>query len=407
MVNVLFWAVITAAFIGPGTITTAAKAGAGYGYSLIWALVFSTIATAVLQEASARVSIISGISPGQMLDRIVSGKWSLVVKSFIAFAIGFGCTAYEAGNIMGAVSGISLLTGLTEGMFILPTAILVGLILYLGTTKNISYGLGIMVAIMGFCFIGLLISQEILWAEMSQKLLHPELPPGSSLIVIALVGTTIVPYNIFLGARLAKGQSVLQMRKGLIPAILIGGLISISILILGVQMKGEFSFSKFGLHIGNSFGGYGNVFLGFGLLFAGFSSALAAPLAAQVTVKSLFNKEGFVWVWIVVVSLGAFFGWSGGSPVSVILLAQAINGFLLPIIVIFLYLAINDQRIMGSGYRNSLIANTLLLIIVSLGIFLGLKNIERVIETTISTILLIGIIGIVILYLLKKSFFNR
>ena len=42
--NVLFWSVIAAAFIGPGTVTTAASAGTSFGYSLLWALAFSTLA---------------------------------------------------------------------------------------------------------------------------------------------------------------------------------------------------------------------------------------------------------------------------------------------------------------------------------------------------------------------------
>ena len=39
-----------AAFIGPGTVTTASKAGAEYGFALMWALLFSVLATLVLQE---------------------------------------------------------------------------------------------------------------------------------------------------------------------------------------------------------------------------------------------------------------------------------------------------------------------------------------------------------------------
>ena len=49
LANIILWSVIAAAFIGPGTVTTAGKAGATYGVSLIWALVFSTIATILLQ----------------------------------------------------------------------------------------------------------------------------------------------------------------------------------------------------------------------------------------------------------------------------------------------------------------------------------------------------------------------
>ena len=48
---ILFWSIIAAAFIGPGTVTTAASAGAAFELRLLWALVFSTVACLVLQEA--------------------------------------------------------------------------------------------------------------------------------------------------------------------------------------------------------------------------------------------------------------------------------------------------------------------------------------------------------------------
>ena len=52
--SVLLWSVISAAFIGPGTVTTAANAGALFGTQLLWALLFSTLATILLQEGVVR-----------------------------------------------------------------------------------------------------------------------------------------------------------------------------------------------------------------------------------------------------------------------------------------------------------------------------------------------------------------
>ena len=60
LLNILLWSVIAAAFIGPGTVTTAASSGARFGFALLWALLFSTVACLVLQEASARVAVVSG-----------------------------------------------------------------------------------------------------------------------------------------------------------------------------------------------------------------------------------------------------------------------------------------------------------------------------------------------------------
>ncbi|MCB0548279.1 MAG: divalent metal cation transporter, partial [Phaeodactylibacter sp.] len=62
--SVLFWSIISAAFIGPGTVTTAAKAGASFQLQLIWALAFSIFATIILQEAAARITLASGKNLG-------------------------------------------------------------------------------------------------------------------------------------------------------------------------------------------------------------------------------------------------------------------------------------------------------------------------------------------------------
>ena len=83
--HVLFWMVIAAAFIGPGTVTTAAAAGAGHGFSLLWALLFSTLACVVLQESAARVAIATGLSLGQVvLQRFQSKRlgWLLAIAVF-------------------------------------------------------------------------------------------------------------------------------------------------------------------------------------------------------------------------------------------------------------------------------------------------------------------------------------
>lgn len=402
MVNVLFWSVISAAFIGPGTVTSAAKAGASFGFSLIWALVFSVLATAILQETSARLAIVSKKSPGEMISILFNERMAFFVKFFIAFSIGFGCTAYQTGNIVGAVSGFGLIYNQEGVVVFLCFVSLIVAILFLGTQSKISYFLGLMVAIMGFSFIAILDFDNIDFFSFLKAVITPSFPPGSEMLITSLIGTTIVPYNIFLGFYLARSQGVKEMRLGLIPAVLIGGLISASILLLGVGMVGEFSFEKFAGMLTNSLGGFGKPFLGLGLLFAGFSSALASPLAAQLTAQSLFPYFKFNWVWIVVVLAGGFFGIIGGSPIYVILTAQAINGFLLPIVVIFLLIGINDVRIVGEGKTNSIVANIFLFGIVGLGLFIGIKNIEKAIGYSFPLAFYAIIISVIISLVLKK-----
>ena len=134
-----------------------------------------------------------------------------------------------------------------------------------------------------------------------------------------------------------------------------------------------------------SFGGY---LLGVGLFSAGFTSSVTAPLAAAITAGSLFHKNDSRWrenrvfyngIWLLVVVAGFLFGISGVKPIPAIILAQAVNGLLLPVATIFLVIIVNDTKIIPPQHLNPRISNYLLLGVVMVTSFLGLVSISKVI----------------------------
>jgi Mn2+/Fe2+ NRAMP family transporter len=389
--SVLFWSVIAAAFIGPGTVTTAASAGAEFRYSLLWTLLFSTIACLLLQESSARVTICSGRDLGQALrQRYRSAPAGRVVLPLIFGAVLFGCAAYEAGNILGGVAGAELGTGLAPrlltGMCCAGAAIILGL----GAPKTVARSLSLLVAVMGVAFF--LTAWRLLPApgDLLRGALIPSLPASSGLLVLGLVGTTVVPYNLFLGSGLARGQTLPELRFGLSIAVLLGGLISMSIVILGAALQGAFSFEALAALLGRRLGNWARFMFSTGLFAAGLSSAITAPLAAAVTARSLFGdvdgSSGAKWrsrgwrysaVWIVVLAVGLGFGLAGVRPIPAILLAQALNGLLLPLISIFLLLTVNDRKLMGLEGINGGLANISFGVVVAVTFLLGLSSVTR------------------------------
>ena len=103
---------IAAAFIGPGTVTLCSIAGLDFGFSLLWTLVLSIIATIVLQEMSARLGIISKKGLSQVIrDEIENPILKNIVITLILLAIVIGNAAYEAGNISGGVLGLEAVFG--------------------------------------------------------------------------------------------------------------------------------------------------------------------------------------------------------------------------------------------------------------------------------------------------------
>lgn len=387
--DILFWSVISAAFIGPGTVTTAAKAGAEFGTSLIWALTFSTIATIFLQEAAARVAVASGKNLGEAIAQRFQRPATRWIRYFTGISVIFGCAAYQAGNILGAVSGTSLLFDWNPQITTLIIGTICGGVLWVGKPATISRFLGLVVAAMGLVFISVAFRAEVSPANVLTGSVVPAFPEGSGLLIIGLIGTTIVPYNLFLGSGIGKGQDMNSMRRGLITAVVIGGVISIAILISGTQMNGAFSFEALGEMLQKEIGNWASIFFGIGLFAAGFTSAVTAPLASAITAQSLFGGGNPHWapgsrnyriVWIFVWATGMLFGLSGIKPIPAIILAQALNGLLLPFIAIFLLIVVNDAKIMPGDARNKLPANLILSLIVGITLLLGAFNLWRAIQ---------------------------
>ncbi len=388
LLNILFWSIISAAFIGPGTITTAASAGARYQFTLLWALLFSTVACLILQEASARITIVSEKNLGQAIRYQFHRRVErLLVISLVSGAIILGCAAYEAGNILGGVAGALLAIPLSRSQMTLLVGLLAGLLLWFGKTRRVAQFLGGLVGLMGIAFLSTALSLKPSVSELLRGTLRPAFPAGSGLLVLGLIGTTVVPYNLFLGSGIARGSKLPEMRFGLSIAILLGGIISMGVLVVGSAVQGPFSFEALSATLAGALGDWARFFFALGLFAAGFSSAITAPLAAAITARSLFERpDGLSWdekgrafrgVWLGVLAVGVLFGLADIKPIPAIILAQALNGVLLPFVAVFLLIAVNDRSLMGDDAINGAVANSLMSIVVAITVVLGLSGILR------------------------------
>ena len=392
--SIVFWSIISAAFIGPGTVTTASKAGASFQLALLWALFFSTFATIILQEAAARITIASGKSLGEIIALKYQNSSSKL--SWIVFlSIAFGCAAYQAGNMLGAIEGMKLITVFSPKIMTVGLALFAFAILMLGNFRSIANILGIVVALMGIAFIYVAYQTNFSFGGILQSAVVPSFPQGSSLLIIGLVGTTIVPYNLFLASGISQGQSISEMRIGIVIAVLIGGLISMAIMLVGSQLTSEFSFAALADMMKIRMGEFGGSLFAFGLFAAGLTSSITAPLAAAVTAKSLFGSEKKEWdvngknfkmVWGVILLIGLISGLTIGKPILAIIAAQAINRILLPIVAIFLILAVNDSSLIPKAYLNSSLSNSVMIFLVTVSCFLGINNIFNALGKTVENL---------------------
>lgn len=379
--NVVLWSVISAAFIGPGTITTAITAGSLFQIQLIWAVVFATLACILLQEVSARITIASGLTFGQVLAKRYgnAGAW---IKWTVALPVLLGCAAYEAGNILGAVSGISLLAEGDGQIYTVIITVAVGLVLWRGGSRTISLIMTALVGMMGIAFLVLAFQTHFSFSELFRAAVIPELPQGSEWIALALLGTTIVPYNIFIGSAISKGHTIPLMRVGLTISVVIGGLITCWIMIAGSLTTGFSTFAELATSLQDQLGVAGGWALGIGLFAAGFSSSITSPYAASLIASTVLESKNIRvtrGVWMLVLLIGFIFGFSGVKPIPVILTVQALNGFVLPLLTYFLILLVNDRKVIPTANQHGLVYNLFLLSIFGITLLIGLNNVDKAI----------------------------
>lgn len=379
--SVVIWSIISAAFIGPGTVTTAVSAGSSFKLDLLWAVTFATIACIVLQEVAARITIASGMNLGQTLTVKFGRKNGRFLKWLIGGSVIAGCAAYEAGNILGAVSGLNLLTGLSTVLLTVAVGIVSFVLLWRGSPQWISNLMMSLVLLMGISFLLVALTQELGAAELISASVRPVIPPNGQLLLLGLVGTTVVPYNIFLGSGISKGQTVPMMRVGLSISVFIGGLITACILIAGTAISDFSSYSNLYNDFEIKVGRGAAIALALGLFAAGFSSAVTAPYASAIISRTVFEtreERTVSAVWIGVLMTGFVIGISGVRPIPVILAVQALNGLILPLLVIFLILVANDQKLIPLQYRHSLLYNVMLLVVLGAVTMISLNNVDKV-----------------------------
>ena len=383
---------VAAAFIGPGTLTTCTLAGVRVGYDLLWVLVLSIAATVVLQEMAARLGWVTGAGLGEALNRqFQRGLARLLVFFLCIGAILIGNAAYEAGNIAGGVLGMDVLVGPLK---IWPVVLggAAGALIYLGRyqwVERLLIGL-VLVMSAAFALTALLIQPDL--GAVLRGFLPRLTTEADGLLIAALVGTTIVPYNLFLHAaavseKYGPGDSLRDLRLENAVGICLGGLVSLLIMITaagaGAAVAEVRSAADMALVLEPLAGSAAKYLMGVGLFAAGLSSAITAPLAAAYAARGLFGwpdseADGrFRAVWLAVLLIGVLVAVVDLPRVLVIQFAQVTNALLLPLIAGYLLWLCNQRTVMGRRV-NSLAANLLGGLVILVTVFLGLRGLYLV-----------------------------
>lgn len=362
-------------------------------------MVLSIVATIVLQEMSARLGIVTQKGLSEIIrTEIKNPVFRFLAILLILSAIVIGNAAYEAGNITGGVLGLETIVGnpsfLIGNFSINALSLIIGsiafVLLYIGNYKILEKVLISLVILMSLAFLIAAIITQPNILDILKGAFVPKLPKDSLLTIIALIGTTVVPYNLFLHVALVKEKwktkTDLQFaRKDTIIAVVLGGLVSMCIIIsaASIQSEGVKNAADLAKGLEPLFGSFAKYFLAIGLFAAGITSAITAPLAAAYVASgclgwsSSMKTKKFRAVWMTILGLGIVFSSLGIKPIDIIKFAQVANGILLPVIAGFLIWIVNKESVLGN-FKNTIMQNIFGFLILGISILLSLATLNKV-----------------------------
>ncbi|HMK53503.1 MAG TPA: Nramp family divalent metal transporter [Methanobacteriaceae archaeon] len=374
-----------------GGITTYSLAGANFGYSLLWTFVPMFIALAVIQEMGVRMGIVSG----KGLADLIREKVGVRITFFVMIAL----LVANFSNTLAEFSGIAVSSGIfgVPKFVALPIAALfVWLLVVKGNYKNVEkIFLGASLVYLSYIVAGFLSGPN--WGVAAQNIVMPQISmdPAYLAMIIGLVGTTIAPWMQFYlqSAVVEKGISLKDLKYSKIDAII--GPAFTNIVAFFIVLACATTLFAAGAHVDNVAdvaqallplaGQYASLLFAFGFLNASLFAACILPLSTAYYVceslgleagvsKSFREAPVFHGLYAGMILLAVIIIMMPQIPLlSILFLSQVANGVLLPFILIFMLLIINDRKVMGE-YVNSRLFNVIAIITVvtMIGLSLGL-----------------------------------
>lgn len=374
-----------------GGITTYSLAGAQFGYNLLWTFIPMIIALAVIQEMGVRMGIVSGKGLADLIREKVGIKLTFIMMIALLIA--------NFGNVLAEFSGIAVSTGI----FGIPTfvalplaALFVWLLVVKGNYKSVEKVFLLASALyLSYIVAGYLAQPD--WALAAKSMLIPQISLDTAYItmVIGMVGTTIAPWMMFYiqSSVVEKGITLQNLKYSKIDAIF--GAIVVNIVAFFIVVACAATINTNGIQVNNVAdvssalaplaGQYASILFALGFLNASLFAASILPLStAYYVCESLGVEAGvnkgfreapvFHGLYLGLIILAVIIISIPNVPLLMILfLSQVANGILLPFVLIFMLLIINDKKIMGE-YVNSRAFNfiAILTAIIVMGLSIGL-----------------------------------
>jgi NRAMP (natural resistance-associated macrophage protein)-like metal ion transporter len=368
------------AVVGPGFITAAVDndaggiatysvAGAQFGYSLLWIMIPATVALVVIQEMSARM----GAATGKGLSDLIREEFGFRVTFFLMIALVFT----NFGNIVAEFAGVASsleLFGISKYVVVPLAALFVWALVVHGTYNSVEkIFLFASLFYVAYVISGVMAKPDWTAAALS-TVTRPESRGfrnyGYLSMVIGLIGTTITPWMQFYlqSSVVEKGVTMRQYRASRLDVVigcLFANIVAWFIIVAcaaTLHAAGQFTIET-GADAAQALrplaGKNASLLFAAGLFNASLFAASILPISTSYAVceglgfesgldKRFDEAPVFYWLYTALIAIGAGVLLVPRFPLfRMMVLSQVVNGILLPFVLVFMLLLVNDKELMG------------------------------------------------------------
>ena len=359
-----------------GGITTYSVMGAQSGLSLLWLFPITIVILAIVQEMAARLGVVTG----QGLSDLIRDRFGVRPTAFAMAVLLVANVANTVAEFSGAAAALEIF-GISRYIVVPIVALAIWALVLKASYRTVErVFLSVIVVFLAYIASAILAHPD--WGAVGRALVTPklDLSPALLLLMVAVVGTTVTPYmQFYLTSAVAeKGIGVDELNLERADAI--GGSIWTNVIAIFIVVATATTVGAVGGKITSAAdaaqalepvaGRLAEALFAVGLFGASVLAATIMPLSTAFVICEAFGWESgvdkrfgdaraFFSIYTFVLAAGALIVLIPGLDLLPLILAsQYLQGLLLPVVLIFMALLVNDARLMGE-HRNGRLANVL------------------------------------------------
>ena len=360
-----------------GGIATYSSAGAAYGYTLLWTFIPMTVSLIVVQEMCMRMGVVTGQGLADLIREQFGVRWT----AFVMLALLVANTGVIISEFVG-IGQASELFGISRFITIPISGVIIWALVVKGSPKGVERVFLVMSLVFFTYVISAFVSKPD-WSAVAHDFIRPSISSDTGYLftVMALIGTTIAPFMQIYVQSAAVEKSMDKDELPVARADVIIGMTFADIIAAFIVICTAATLFTHGITNIDSAataaeslvpiaGAYAKYLFAVGLLGASMLAMAVVPLATAYSLSEALGFEKglsrsfreapiFLGIFTALIVIGAVVSMIPGiPPITLLLVAQCVNGVLLPVLLLAIVRLINNPEIMGE-YRNSFWFNVL------------------------------------------------